>query len=257
VSDPTAPGAAPGPEPISGLLVIDKPLVYSSMAVCRRVRGALVGGGAPRKIKVGHGGTLDPLATGVLVILVGKATRLCEKIMAGEKRYEAEIDLAHVSTTDDREGTVSPVDVAAAPARERIEGALGAFTGRIQQRPPAHSAIWVDGERAYRLARRADRAGQGPAGHPEMPARAVDIHEIRVLEYAFPRLLLDVRCGKGTYMRSLARDMGTALGTGGMLTNLRRTGVGRFSIADAVRLDTLPRTLRQTDLRPLPAISDL
>jgi tRNA pseudouridine55 synthase len=255
VSDET--GALAKPEPISGLLIIDKPLVYSSMAVCRRVRGALVGGGAPRKIKVGHGGTLDPLATGVLVILIGKATRLCDQIMAGEKRYETEIDLAHVSTTDDREGTISPVEVAAPPRRERIDEALRAFTGRIQQRPPAHSAIWVDGERAYRLARRADRAGQGAAGHPEMAARAVDIHEIRVMEYAFPRLLLDVRSGKGTYMRSLARDIGVALGVGGMLTNLRRTGVGRFGITEATPLAALPRTLHQADLRPVPALSDL
>jgi tRNA pseudouridine55 synthase len=177
--------------------------------------------------------------------------------MAGEKRYEAEIDLAHVSTTDDREGKVSPVEVSSPPARERLDEALRAFTGRIQQRPPAHSAIWVDGERAYRLARRADRAGHGPAGHPEMPARAVDIHEIRVVEYAFPRLVLDVRCGKGTYMRSLARDIGAALSIGGMLTNLRRTAVGRFSIGEAVRLDQLPRTLRQADLRPVPELSDL
>jgi tRNA pseudouridine55 synthase len=237
--------------------VIDKPLVYSSMAVCRRVRGALVGGGAPRKIKVGHGGTLDPLATGVLVILVGRATRLCDRIMAGEKRYETEIDLAHISTTDDREGTISPVPVASPPTPERIDEALAAFTGRIQQRPPAHSAIWVGGERAYRLARRADRAGHGPAGHPEMAARAVDIHQISVLKYAFPKLVIDVRCGKGTYMRSLARDIGAALGTGGMLTNLRRTAVGPFRIEEAVTLEALPRTLRPQDLAPVPGLSDL
>ena len=241
MTDPRQP-----PTPV-GLLVIDKPLGLSSMSVCRVIKAKLRRGGAPKNTKVGHGGTLDPLATGVVVVLIGRAaTRLCDEVMAGEKRYVAEVDLGHRSTTDDREGELTEISVLRAPSREEVEAACAGFVGTIDQAPPAHSAIWIDGERAYKLA----RAGEAP----EMTARPVVIHEIGVLEYEFPRLVLDVRCGKGTYIRSLARDLGTALGTGGMLAGLRRTAVGGFRIEDAWQLDGVPEPLLQEHLLALPSV---
>ncbi len=239
-------GGADHDEPIAGVLPIDKPEGPTSMAVCARIRAALRAGGAPKRIKVGHGGTLDPLATGLVVVLVGPATKLCDEVMAGEKRYTAEIDLLHTSPTDDREAEPVRTDAASEPTREAIESALPAFTGRIMQAPPAHSAMKVGGKRAYELA----RAGKIDRLEP----RPVLIHELNVLEYAWPRLTLDIRCGKGTYIRSLARDLGQALGTGGMLWRLRRTAVGRFDVADAASMDGLPRVLTQADLRVIPEV---
>jgi tRNA pseudouridine55 synthase len=236
----------------TGLLVIDKPLRLTSMAVCRKVKWLLMQGGAPKKVKVGHGGTLDPLATGVLVVLIGRATRLCDQVMAGEKRYTTEIDLAHISTTDDREGTITPVPIATPPTLEEIRAVCDAQTGTIHQKPPAHSAVWIGGERAYNLARRAQRDPGGPHQPPEMTARLIDIHEITIVDYRFPLLSLDIRCGKGTYIRSLARDFGVALGTGGMLQNLRRTAVGRFTIEEAQALDALPNPLLDEHLLAVP-----
>ena len=228
-----------------GLLVVDKPEGPTSMDICRVVKACLRRGGAPKSVKVGHGGTLDPLATGVVVVLVGRAaTRLCDEVMAGEKRYLAEVDLSRRSTTDDREGEQTEISVIRAPEKAEVAAACAQFVGTIEQVPPAHSAIWVDGQRAYKLA----RAGE----QPQMKARPVEIHAIKIVEYVFPRLVLDVRCGKGTYIRSLARDVGMALGVGGMLAGLRRTAVGAFSIEDAVPLNDVPSPLLQEHLRPLP-----
>jgi tRNA pseudouridine55 synthase len=233
----------------SGLLVIDKHEGPTSMSVCRVVRARLVAGGAPKRVKVGHGGTLDPLATGLVVVLIGKATPLCDAIMAGEKRYIAEIDLSRLSTTDDREGVITELNLFRAPTREDVDRAIPSFIGTIQQRPPAHSAIWVDGTRAYHMA----RAGEDP----NLPARPVVVHAISVLDYRFPLLKLDIRCGKGTYIRSLARDLGKALGCGGMLHSLRRTAVGPFTLDGALTLDDIPQPLLQHHLldpaRFLPA----
>ncbi|MFG0325640.1 MAG: tRNA pseudouridine(55) synthase TruB [Phycisphaerales bacterium JB037] len=227
-----------------GLLVIDKPRGPTSMDVCRIVRGKLRAGGAPKRIKVGHGGTLDPLATGVLIVLVGRATKLCDQIMQSSKRYHAVVDLSAFTTTDDAEGEREDVGVEEPPSRERIEGQLAAFVGEIEQAPPAFSAIKVEGRRAYKLA----RAGAAP----ELPARRVRIDGIEIVEYDFPRLALDVRCGKGVYIRSLARDIGKRLGTGGTLASLCRTEVGRWTLADAVALRDLPDPLRAVDLMAAP-----
>ncbi len=239
----------PAPTP-TGLLLIDKPLRLTSMTVCAAVRRRLVAGGAPKRIKVGHGGTLDPLATGLLVVLIGKATKLCDQVMAGEKRYLADVDLSITSPTDDLEGPLTHIQVPAPPARDDVARAAASFIGEIQQRPPAYSAMKIGGERAYKLARRAVKDDADAPDLPELSPRPVAIHAIDILEYDFPRLRLDIRCGKGTYMRSLARDLGAALGAGGCLTSLRRTQVGRFSIDDAVPLDSLPPALTQQDLLP-------
>lgn len=248
--DPNAP-----PPPPSGLVLVDKPAkrAVSSMTVCRAVKRRLIAGGVGdpgrrRNIAVGHAGTLDPLASGLLIVLVGRATRLCDRLMGGEKTYEAAIDLGHRSHTDDLEGELvdNGVPPEHAPTREGIERLLlERFTGVVMQRPPAYSAMWVDGERAYDLA----RAG----APPELPERPVTIHEVRVLAYEWPSLGVRVRCGKGTYIRSLARDIGVAAtGMAGCLTALRRTAIGPYRVEDARELESLPEVLTEADLvRPI------
>lgn len=231
------------PVPIRGLLVVDKPEGPSSMHVCARVRAALRRGGASKRIKVGHGGTLDPLATGLLVVLCGKATPLCNQIMAGEKRYEARVDLSAFTITDDREGERTEVAVEQPPTEDELRGALSEFVGNVMQRPPAFSAMKVGGRRAYALARKGQEV--------QLEPRPVTIHSIDLVWYRWPFVDLDIRSGKGVYIRSIARDLGTALGTGGSLASLRRTAVGRFDIDQAIRLEDLPETLSQEDLLPV------
>lgn len=229
----------------SGILVIDKDLKFTSMDVCAIVRTRLRRGGAPKRIKVGHGGTLDPLATGVLVVLVSKCTPLCNVIMVGQKEYAAEIDLSAFTTTDDAEGPREEVRVATPPTREQIEAVLRQFVGEIMQMPPAFSALKVGGRKACDMAR------EGEA--PPLAARPVRIDAIEVRRYEWPRLAVHVTSGKGVYIRSLARDIGTALGTGGYLTALRRTRVGQFVLAEAKTLDELPDVLLQEHLMPPPS----
>ncbi|MCA9299087.1 MAG: tRNA pseudouridine(55) synthase TruB [Phycisphaerales bacterium] len=226
------------PNPM-GMLVIDKPYGWTSMTVCARIRGALKRGGATKRIKVGHAGTLDPLATGILVVLVGKATSQVDRFMGHTKHYVADVDLLHESTTDDFEGHVTRTSLEP-PTIDAIRAACAPFRGRILQTPPAHSAIWIDGERAYRLAREGREV--------EMKARPVEIHRLEVLEYTWPTVRLEVVCSKGTYIRSLARDLGKALGGGGMLEQLRRTAVGTCDETLAVHPMLLPDTLTQDDL---------
>lgn len=234
----------------SGLLVIDKPLGPTSMDVCRVVKRALIAGGAPRAVKVGHGGTLDPLATGVVVVLVGACTRLCERVMAGAKSYLADVDLSAFSTTDDAEGGRTEVEVASPPGAEALARAAAGFVGQIMQRPPNYSAIKIDGRAAYDLAR--SKADHSALLDQRLVPRPVRIDAVSVLSYQWPRALLAVDCGRGVYIRSLARDLGTALGTGGTLAGLRRTRVGPFTIAAATPLDSVPRELRAEHLTPPP-----
>jgi tRNA pseudouridine55 synthase len=230
-------------EPIHGILSLDKPLGFSSMkavAIVRRRAGGT---------RTGHAGTLDPLATGVLVLALGKCTRQIESLMATDKRYLTTIDLTAFTTTDDVEGERTEVPLGSAeggapgsrtepPTRAEIESLLAArFTGTVMQRPPAFSAMKVGGRRAYALARK----GQAP----ELPPRPVAIHAIDVTDYAWPLLSLDIRCGKGTYVRSIARELGQAIGTGGHCTMIRRTAVGAFTIDRAVPLDALPERITQ------------
>lgn len=218
--------------PTKGILVVDKPLHITSMGVCSLVRGRLKAGGAPKRIKVGHGGTLDPLATGVLVILIGKATKMCDEIMAGVKGYLTTIDLSCTSTTDDLEGEQTQIIPDQIPSREEVERACAAWVGDVQQTPPIYSAIKVDGQRAYALARKGEEV--------TLKARTIRIDSIEVVEYDWPILKIDVVCGKGTYIRSLGRDIGALMGAGGMLTALRRTRVGQFTLDDAITLDEIP-----------------
>ncbi len=219
----------------AGMLLIDKPFGMTSMGVCTRIRGKLRAGGAAKRIKVGHGGTLDPLATGLLVILIGKATKRCEQVMADTKEYTTTINLAVRNDTYDLESEPIPVSVDRSPSRDDIDRALRAFVGLIQQTPPAHSAMKVGGHRAYTLARRGEV--------PPLEPRTVRIDTLTVTNYEWPDLELAITCGKGTYIRSLARDIGIALNTGGVLTALRRTRTGTFHVDDAVSLEDLPDTL--------------
>lgn len=234
----------------AGLLLIDKPadVRVSSARVVAAVKRRVIAGGAPRGVKVGHAGTLDPLATGLLILLVGRAaTRMCDRLMADEKEYETRIDLAHASQTDDYEGPLEPNPAPALmPTRADVERALAAFRGIIQQRPPAFSAMKVDGQRAYAQARKGNLI--------ELAARPVVIHAIDVLAYEYPMLDLRIRCGKGTYIRSMARDIGLALtGHAACLASLRRTAIGEYRVENATALDALPEKLVQNDLLPVPS----
>jgi tRNA pseudouridine55 synthase len=224
--------------PLHGILALDKPLGFSSMKAVAIVRRRA--GGA----RTGHAGTLDPLATGVLVLALGKCTKEIDRLMATEKRYLTTIDLTAFTTTDDTEGERTEVPLgapgarAAAPARAEVEAFLAArFTGTVMQRPPAFSAMKVGGRRAYALARKGET--------PELAPRPVQIHSIAVTDFAWPLLSLDIHCGKGTYVRSIARELGQALGTGGHCTMIRRTMVGAFGIDRAVALDALPESITQ------------
>ena len=227
---------------LDGLLVVDKPLHLSSMDVVRRVRHAA------GFCKTGHGGTLDPLATGVVVCCLGKATKLVESLMAGVKVYEAGVDLSAFTPTDDREGEREEVVVDGAPSLEAVVAACAGMTGVVEQRPPMYSAVHVDGKRAYKLAREGETV--------ELPSREVRVDRIEVLGYAFPDLTLRITCGKGVYIRSIARDLGRALGTGGHLSSLRRTRVGRFTVEEAVPIERLEQPIVQDDLLAVEAFVD-
>jgi len=227
------------PSALCGIVVIDKPEGMSSFGVVARVRRRA------RGAKTGHAGTLDPLATGILVLALGRATRSIELLMATDKRYRTEVDLSAFTTTDDCEGKRDEIIVASTPTEADIRAALAAFHGTVLQKPPAFSAIKIAGQRSYRLA----RAG----APPDIPARPVRIDSVELLRYAWPIAELDIRCGKGTYIRSIARDLGVALGTGGHCRTLRRTAVGPFDETSARSIDALPDPLTQSDLIGLDA----
>lgn len=239
----------PGDPPLAGLLLIDKPArrPITSMVAVHEVRRRLVAGGLGpwKKLKVGHAGTLDPLASGLLVILVGKATRLCEPLMAKTKVYLATIDLSRRSPSEDLERPTTPNQIATPPALTQVQAALATFVGDIQQRPPDHSAVWIEGQRAYDIARR---------GHdPKTQPRTIRIDEMNLIAYDFPLITFEVRCGKGTYIRSLARDIGEALtGQPATLTALRRTYSAPFSVDDAIPMDDLPAAITRDQLLPVP-----
>jgi tRNA pseudouridine55 synthase len=234
--------------PLAGLIIIDKPVGISSAAAVAVVRRCA--GGA----KVGHAGTLDPLASGVLVLGIGRATRLLGRLMDLDKRYQTVIDLSAFTTSDDREGERCEVAVSSPPREEQVRGVLARFIGRVAQRPPAYSAVKVGGQRAYRLARRAARQKQ-PA--LTLPPREVVIHSIELVSYRWPLLEIDIRCGKGTYIRSMARDIGLALGTGGHCASLRRSAVGPLTLDMAHLLGELPGSLGANDLLAVNVIDDL
>ena len=207
-----------------GFLNIDKPAGMGSRLVTTRLSYKL------RPAKVGHIGTLDPLATGVLVLAVGKATRLAELLHSTPKSYVGEFLWNRRSNTEDIEGEVS--EVSHAPVtREKVEAALPAFRGEILQTPPAFSAKWVNGQRAYKLARR----GRDVA----LPPKAVQVHTLEVCDATPEAFRLKIACGTGTYIRSLGRDIAAACGGSAVMSSLRRTAVGPFHAKDAVSLNAV------------------
>jgi tRNA pseudouridine55 synthase len=221
---------------VSGWIILDKPYGLSSTQAVGKVRWLY---GAE---KAGHAGTLDPLATGLLPIALGEATKTVPYVQEGGKRYRFDLEWGSATATDDAEGeVVATSDVR--PTEAALRAALPAFIGTIQQRPPAFSAIKVDGWRAYALA----RAGETV----ELAARPVTITGIELLQHGADRSTLELACEKGTYVRSLARDLAEALGTRGHVTALRRTAVGGFSQADAVPLELIEAAAdRDSLLRP-------
>lgn len=204
---------------INGWLVLDKPLgITSRAAVDWSVRWF------PKKTPLGHTGTLDPLATGILVLAVGRATRLAEYVQRCDKVYESVFTLGSTSATDDSEGPIVETTEATDPGRDRIESTLATFVGSINQVPPAFSAIKIGGKRAYKFAR---------AGRPvAISTRTVRVDRITLLNYRYPRLHVRIRCGQGTFIRSLARDVGERLGCGAYVSELRRLSVGSFNADD-------------------------
>lgn len=227
-----------------GLLVMDKPGGRTSRAVVDQAQKWF-----PRGTRIGHTGTLDPLATGVLVLCVGAATRLTEYVQNMTKTYQAGLVLGARSTTDDADGEVTPLPIAHWPDRPQIELCLQNFLGEIDQVPPAFSAVRVNGRRAYDLAR------QGKEVIPR--SHKIRIYEIVIICYEPPRLELEVVCGKGTYIRSLARDLGERLGCGAYVQTLRRLRVGRFSEAAALHLDLDAATARAHLLPLTEAVAEL
>jgi tRNA pseudouridine55 synthase len=232
------------PPSFDGLLVLDKPAGLTSRDAVDRAQRWFA-----RGTRMGHTGTLDPLATGVLVLCVGAATRLAEYVQRMAKTYRASLRLGATSDTDDADGTVVPVESAVQPDAAAVASCLAGFIGEIEQTPPSYSAAKIEGQRAYALARQGSEV--------DLRSRKVHIHGIEALRYEYPLLDLEVRCGKGTYIRSLARDLGRRLGCGALVQTLRRSRVGPFTVEDAVPPEA-DAAIALARLRPVEeAVADL
>src|SRR5262245_23453901 len=219
-----------------GLLNIDKPAAVTSRDVVNRVQRLL------RPLKVGHAGTLDPLATGVLIVAIGPATRLIEYVQRMPKTYQGTFLLGRTSDTEDIEGSVVEMAAATVPTRLQLDAAILRFVGAIEQRPPAYSALKVKGRRAYKVARE--------GGSVELLPRTVEVHALEIVRYDHPELELLVHCGSGTYVRSLGRDLAEVVGTGAVMSALRRLAVGPFKVDEAAPLADLDFPVIQTRLIP-------
>ena len=215
---------------MDGILLIDKPKAWTSFDVVAKVRGRVKAKTGQKRPKVGHAGTLDPLATGLLIILVGDYCKKAAEYSKLDKTYEVELKLGETSTTDDAEGEITQVNQKK-PSKEAVLTAINSFLGEIEQIPPIFSAIKVEGKRAYKLAR------EGKT--PEMKARPVTIHTITDITYDYPKITLTTEVSSGTYIRSLARDIGEKLGTGAYMTDLRRTKVRDFDLKNAHQIATV------------------
>lgn len=210
---------------VSGVLVVDKPVGLTSHDVVQIIRR---GTGIRR---AGHTGTLDPRASGVLVVLIGPAVRLSEYVSASDKRYQATLRLGATTDTYDAEGAVTGVSSIEDITEEQFEEILNKFEGEIEQVPPAYSAVKVKGKKAYEMARKGEEV--------ELKPRKIQVYSLELLEWAPPEAVIDVYCSSGTYVRSLANDLGREMGCGAHLVGLRRTKSGRFSLRDAVPLRQL------------------
>lgn len=216
---------------MNGTLLVDKPAGWTSHDVVAKVR-SVIRAQTGQKVKVGHAGTLDPAATGLLVLLLGSYTKKAGNFSKLDKTYEAEITLGATSTTGDTEGKITPKIVRSdkkRPNLEEVGAVLSQFEGQIWQTPHQYSAIKVGGHRAYKIARLGKEVKLEP--------RQVTVHRLQVTEYEYPKLKIVTEVSSGTYIRSLAEDIGQKLGTGAYLSKLRRTEVGKFSIKDALKMD--------------------
>ena len=228
---------------MDGLLLVDKPAGWTSFDVVAKVRGCLRAGGIA-KPKVGHTGTLDPLATGLLVLVLGSYCKRAQEFSKLDKSYQVTAQLGQTSTTGDEEGLKTIVAVAQKPAQDKLTAAIKQFTGVIQQTPPAYSAIKVGGKRAYQLA----RAGQTVKIEP----RQVTIHEFTEVKYDYPSLSFVVDVSSGTYIRTLVEQIGQAVATGAYTSQLRRLSVGTYQVADSLELTDITAQKIQAHLVTVP-----
>ena len=209
------------------IILVDKPADISSFGVVAKIRRELKDEFG-HKIKVGHTGTLDPFATGLLILLSGKMTKKSNEFLKLDKAYEAELKLGFASTTGDPEGEITEINTSLVPSLSEIQTVLDSFMGKLTQTPPRFSAIKINGERAYKLARK--------GADFEIPSREVEIYQIEILDYTYPSLKIRCHVSSGTYIRTLAEDIGKKLGTGAYLTALRRTKIGNYSVEDAKQI---------------------
>ena len=226
------------------VLCIDKPLGWTSFDAVKRLRGALSRRLGLKKIKVGHAGTLDPLATGVMIICTGRATKRIDELQAGVKEYVATLALGATTPSFDLETEIDATYPTAHITEELVREVLGRFTGAIEQVPPAYSACKIDGHRAYDLARKGRQV--------ELKPKTLVIDEIELLDYTPQSITIRTVCSKGTYIRALARDIGEALGSGAHLTALRRTRVGDIRIDDCLSVADAANLIREAELVPQP-----
>ena len=225
---------------MNGLLIVNKPEGITSARAVAQVKRALT-----EPAKVGHAGTLDPFASGVLLIMIGKATTLCERLMDKRKQYICTIKLGCNTTTDDPESPEQPVDCHEV-TEPKLRTAFREFVGQIHQCPPAFSALKVGGRRSYSLAR---------AGKPvPLEPRIITIYSLELLQFSWPFLELSVACGRGTYIRALAHDIGFTLGTGGYCYRLRRTRIGTYDAESGISLEGLTDETVAKNLIPLSTI---
>lgn len=211
------------------IISVDKPLGWTSFDAVKQLRGVLSRRLGLKKVKVGHAGTLDPMATGVLIICIGKATKRIDDLQAGRKEYVASIRLGATTPSYDLEKQIDALYPYKHITRERVLDVLKSFTGVIMQVPPVFSAVKTEGKRAYLLARKGVT--------PELKAKQLQIDELELLSFDLPVIRIRVVCSKGTYIRALARDIGEALGSGAHLTGLRRTRVGDFDLTRTMGID--------------------
>ena len=228
--------------PIKGeVFYLDKPLGWTSFDVVKRIRGKLHHRLGIKKLKVGHAGTLDPLATGVLIVCTGKMTKQIDELQAHVKEYVAEITLGATTPSFDLETPIDATYSTEHITREQVEQVLQQqFVGSIKQVPPSYSACKVDGHRAYKMARKGKEV--------ELKAKELVIDEIELLNYSMPRIEIRVVCSKGTYIRALARDIGHALGSGAHLTALRRTRVGGVRVDDCLQVPNMLDLLEEAQM---------
>lgn len=227
--------------PVEGeIFYVDKPLRWTSFDVVKRIRGALSRRTGLKKLKVGHAGTLDPLATGVMTVVTGRATKQIVALQAHTKEYVATIRLGATTPSFDLETEIDAEYPWEHIDRPMVEEALKKFVGSIKQVPPAYSACKIDGKRAYKMARKGKEVN--------IKAKELVIDEIELLDMQMPVIVIRVVCSKGTYIRALARDIGEALGSGGHLTGLRRTRVGDVAVENCLSVEDLMKNLETADI---------